>query len=243
MEKIKLVVFDLAGTTVQDDAAVSGCLYKAAIEYGLECTHEEILKSIGTNKIHLFQYLIAKKRGAQISFKGFEGEKDPSTYDEAMTLFQRYTEIMIEYYRTELKPVPGAEDTFAWCHDKGIYVATDTGFHRDVTSAIMEGLGWLDRKLVDIAVCVEDVPNNIGRPAPFMIFHAMRELDVQSVKSVIKIGDMPADMLEGYNAGCAGIIGVGSGPLPNEEWGKYYHTHFLPSVKELPKLIEREFSI
>ena len=243
MERIKMVVFDLAGTTVQDDAAVSGSLYKAAVEFGLKTTHEEILKSIGTNKIHLYQYLIAKNKGIHISFKDFEGEKDPATYEEALKVFKRYTEIMIEYYRNNLKPMPGAEDTFQWCHDNDIWVATDTGFHGDVNKAIMQGLGWLDRKLVDIAVCVEDIPNHIGRPAPFMIFHAMQTLDVQSVRSVIKIGDMPADMLEGYNAGCAGIIGVGSGPLPNEEWGKYFHTHFIPSVKELPEVIERDFMI
>ena len=243
MERIQMVVFDLAGTTVQDDAAVSGSLYQAAIEFGLNTTHEEILRSIGTNKIHLYQYLIAKSKGRDISFKDFEGEKDPSTHEEALKVFKRYTEIMIECYRNDLEPMPGAEEAFAWCHQNDIYVATDTGFHRDVNQAIMEGLGWLDRKLVDISVCVEDVPNHIGRPAPFMIFHAMQSLGVQSVRSVIKVGDMPADMLEGYNAGCAGIVGVGSGPLPNEEWGKYFHTHFIASVKDLPEIIERDFLI
>ena len=77
--------------------------------------------------------------------------------------------------------------------NQGIYVATSTGFHGDVTSAIMEGTGWIRNGLVDIAVDVEQTPNNMGRSAPFMIFHAMKELNIQSVKSVIKIGDTPAD--------------------------------------------------
>jgi len=74
-----------------------------------------------------------------------------------------------------------------------------------------------------------------------MIFHAMEKLDVQSVHAVIKVGDTPADMLEGRNAGCRGIVGVLGGAQPVTAWGKYYHTHVIPSVKELPDLIESEF--
>jgi phosphoglycolate phosphatase-like HAD superfamily hydrolase len=106
----------------------------------------------------------------------------------------------------------------------------------------MNGLGWLEDGLVDLAVDVEHTPNHRGRPAPFMIFYAMAQLDVQSVDAVIKLGDTPADMLEGTNAGCRGVIGVLSGPLPVTAWGKYRHTHVIPSVKELPELIENEFS-
>ncbi len=105
----------------------------------------------------------------------------------------------------------------------------------------MDGLGWVRNGLVDISVDVEHIPGEIGRPAPFMIFYAMTRLDVQSVHEVIKIGDTPADMLEGRNAGCRGVVGVMSGPRPVTAWGKYWHTHVIPSVKELPELIESEF--
>ena len=75
-----------------------------------------------------------------------------------------------------------------------------------------------------------------------MIYYAMTQLDIQSVHEVLKIGDTPADMLEGYNAGCRGIVGVLSGPRPVEAWGAYRHTHVIPSVKDLPELIETQFS-
>jgi len=94
---------------------------------------------------------------------------------------------------------------------------------------------------VDCSAHVQSVSGERGRPAPFMIFYAMEQLDVQSVHEVIKIGDTPADMLEGRNAGCLGVVGVLSGPRPVTAWGKYWHTHVIPSVKELPALIESEF--
>ena len=148
---------------------------------------------------------------------------------------------MVEHYRKNTREIPGTSDVFRWCHAHGIKVATDTGFHRIVVNAIMEGLGWLRDGLVDLAVDVEHIPGEIGRPAPFMIFYAMMQFNIQSVHEIIKIGDTPADMLEGYNAGCRGVVGVLSGPRPVEAWGKYWHTHVIPSVADLPELIETEF--
>jgi len=242
MSQIKMVMFDLSGTTVYDDTGVRDCLYKAAIEFKLNATPDEILLHMGTNKIRLYQFLIARSQGRNIDFRDFEKFESPETLDRATKAFHRYEEIMIAHYRTEVKEVPGASDTFQWCHANGIKVATDTGFHKDVTMAIMDGLGWLRDGLVDISVDVQDIPGERGRPAPFMIFHAMEKLDIQSVAEVLKIGDTPADMLEGTNAGCRGVVGVLSGPRPVTAWGGYRHTHVIPSVKELPALIESEFS-
>jgi phosphonatase-like hydrolase len=236
-----MIMFDLSGTTVYDDTGVRDCLYKAAVEFDLKTTPDEILMNMGTNKIHLYQFLISRSRGKNLRIEDFEKIKDAEIYNEAKKIFDRYTELMINHYKKEVREIPGAVDTFKWCHEHDIKVATDTGFHRDVTDAIMDGLGWVRDGLVDISVDVEHIPGERGRPAPFMIYYAMSQLDIQCVHEVLKIGDTPADMLEGYNAGCRGVIGVLSGPRPIEAWGKYWHTHVISSVKDLPELVVKEF--
>jgi phosphonatase-like hydrolase len=241
MGKISMVMFDLSGTTVYDDTGVRDCLYNAAREFELDTTPDEILFHMGTNKIHLYQFLIARSQGKAIDLKDFEKIQDPDTYEIAKKVFDRYEELMIQHYRNEVREIAGAADTFRWCHEHGIKVATDTGFHRKITEAIMEGLGWIKDGLVDISVNVESIAGQRGRPAPYMIFYAMEKLNIQSVREVIKVGDTPADMLEGRNAGCRGVVGVLSGPRPISTWGMYWHTHLIPSVKELPALIESEF--
>ena len=235
---IKMVMFDLSGTTVYDDTGVRDCLYKAAQIYKLDVTPEEILNHMGTNKIHLYQFLLARSRGNMIDFRDFERNIDMSTYEEAKEIYDCYVKIMIDHYHKNCREVEGTSDTFRWCHDNGIKVATDTGFHNDVTTAIMDALGWVRDGLVDLSVDLDMVPEGKGRPAPFMIFHAMQHFNIQNVREVIKIGDTPADMLEGYNAGCRAVIGVMSGPRPVTVWGQYYHTHVIDSVKDLPALIE-----
>ena len=238
MNKIRLVIFDLSGTTVEDDNAVAKSLHKAASEYNLSVSLQEIEQSIGTNKIHLYQYLIARSHGENLRFEDFEKYSMPEIENEAIIIFKRYSEIMIDYYRKNVKAMEGAEQTFDWLHKNGIKVATDTGFHRDVTNAIMDKLRWVERGLTDLSVDVEST-NGVGRPAPFMIFHAMEKLGIQSVHEVAKIGDTPADLLSGHNAGCKWNIGVLSGANNRTILEKYYHTHILPNVNYLPDIIEK----
>lgn len=236
MKNIKMIVFDLSGTTVEDDNAVAKSLHQAAIEYGLQLPLSEFEKTIGTNKIHLYQYHIARNKGQQIEFEDFERKSFPDLYEEATKIFGRYSVIMLDYYKNNIKAMPGAEDVFVWCRKNNIKVVTDTGFHRDINNAIMGGLKWLENGLVDLAVDVEST-DGIGRPAPYMLFHAMKQLGVQSVHEVIKIGDTPADLLSGFNAGCIGNIGVLSGANSYETLSKYPNTHIINDVSELPGLI------
>ncbi|MEF8810624.1 MAG: HAD hydrolase-like protein [Bacteroidales bacterium] len=69
----------------------------------------------------------------------------------------------------------------------------------------------------------------------------MEKLDIKSECEVIKIGDTPADLLSGFNAGCKGNIGVQSGAFTKEKLRECRHTHIIPSVRELPYLIKEEF--
>ncbi len=119
MGKVSMVMFDLSGTTVFDDTGVRDCLYEAAKEDNLDTTPDEISLHMGTNKIHLYQFLISRSQGEKIDFRNSEKHQDPDTYDLAIKVFNRYEELMIAHYRKEVKEVPGAVETFQWCHDQG----------------------------------------------------------------------------------------------------------------------------
>lgn len=236
-----MVMFDLAGTTVQDDNHVAQCLHRAAVDVGIDASLEEIGRNIGTNKRDLFHLLIARSRGIDASLDRIGtvevSSEDACVAERAFELYERY---MLDQYHSEVREVPGAEDTFRWLHERGVKIATDTGFHKQINEAILENLGWLRNGLVDVAMDVQDIPGERGRPAPYMLFRAMEQLGVTSVRQVVKVGDQPADMLEGTNAGCRGVVGVLSGPLDATTLGAHSHTHLIPSVAELPALIERE---
>ena len=115
------------------------------------------------------------------------------------------------------------------------------GFHHEIAETIMDDLGWVQDGLVELSVDVEHIPEQIGRPSPFMIYYDMIHMDVQNIHEVIKIWDTLVDMLEGYKTGCYGTIGVVSRPRPVTVYAKYWHTNVIPSATDLPKLIENDY--
>jgi phosphonatase-like hydrolase len=120
---------------------------------------------------------------------------------------------------------------------RSLLLATTTGFDRDLTTKIFRRLGWQDYFVASITS--DDVVD--GRPAPFMLFHAMEAAHVDRVADVVAVGDTPLDLQAGSNAGLRGVIGVLSGAGTPERLTREPHTHILPSVAELPDLLGPTF--
>ena len=71
-----------------------------------------------------------------------------------------------------------------------------------------------------------------------MIFRAMEAAGVSSVAEVMNVGDTPLDLQAGANAGVAYVVGVLTGLHGEDRLRREPHTHIIPSVAELPDLIE-----
>ena len=231
MGPIQLVVFDMAGTTIEDKGGVVlNSLIETAQAYELPGTPDELNALMGMNKREVFGMLAAQL------YPGDEAHANRLA-DEALANFIARMRAAYEAY---LAPIPGAEETFAYLRTRGIKIATDTGFDATIGGLIMERLNWPGR-LIDLAVYSTDVSR--GRPAPYMIFRAMEQLGVLDVRQVMKLGDSPADLEEGTNAGCGEVIGVLSGAHTATTLGAYPHTRLIQSVADLPALFEQADSL
>ncbi|HEY0754530.1 MAG TPA: HAD hydrolase-like protein [Ktedonobacteraceae bacterium] len=228
MGPIQLVVFDLAGTTIEDKGGVVlNSLMETVQAYELPGTAQELNALMGMNKREVFGML-----AAQLYPK--DEARATGLADEALANF---IERMRAAYEAHLAPIQGAEETFAYLRERGVKIATDTGFDATIGGLIMERLNWPGR-LIDLAVFSSDVRR--GRPAPFMIYRAMELLDVLDARKVMKLGDSPADLEEGTNACCGEVIGVLSGAHTAITLGAYRHTRLIQSVADLPALFAEE---
>lgn len=224
---VKLVVFDMAGTTVRDDGMVLECFVAAAEHAGLRVSRAELNDRMGTSKRVVFDELARRQAG-------------PGRDEEARVLADRGYEAFCgvlegAYARAGVAPIDGAEATFAWLRERGVRTALNTGFYRRVTDILVDGLGW--RSAVDAVVCVDDVRE--GRPAPYMIHEAMQRCGVHGVDEVAVVGDTPSDMLAGRNAGARAVIGVTSGSHDAATLRRCPSTHVIGSVRDLPETLER----
>lgn len=225
--KPKLVVFDVAGTTVRDDGdVVTEALLQAFARFRLKVQRAHIREHMG----------LAKQQAIRLILRD---SLEPSTLLHPRLLeavHQDFLETMCLYYVDHAEAIPGAEDTFSWLRAQGVGVVLDTGFPRRVLDAILVRLCWQDRGLISAAIASDEV--EFGRPSPEMLRRAMRLTGVTDPAWVAKVGDTPADLCEGLNGGCGQNIGVLWGSHDRASLGRFPHTHLVQDFEELRAVLD-----
>ncbi len=223
MKDIRLVVFDMAGTTIEDAGQVPEAFTTVLHEHGIEITPAALQKVRGASKRDAIRHFVEHAGGPADSI-------DARTDVIFAAFRERLTGI---FSRDGVRWIPGATDTFKWLHEHHIKVVLNTGFDRAVTDVILDAVGG--NGVADAVVCGDDVA--LGRPAPYMIFRAMERTGVAGVRQVVNVGDTVLDLEAGTNAGVQGVVGVLSGAHSRQQMEPRPHTHLIPSVAELPGIL------
>lgn len=225
MNDIELVVFDLAGTTIEDAGEVPEAFTSALQAHGLTVTSEALQAVRGASKREII------KRFVENQFPEDTASRIART-EKIFTAFRQH--LMAIYTSRGVKEIPGTTETFAWLRRRNIKIALNTGFDRELTQLLLQFVKW-DKDFVQTVICGDDVAQ--GRPAPYLIFHAMEATGVIDVSRLVNVGDTMLDLQAGQNAGVSWNIGVLSGAHGKEQLEKFPHTHLLASVAELPMLM------
>lgn len=223
---IKLVVFDMAGTTVSDENYVAQSFQQAMEKHGYNVKLEDVNPLMGYEKPLAIQMMLDKY------------ETDVLKINEEI-IHQIHTEfvnIMIDFYThsQEIKPLPNVENTFEELRAMGIKIGLDTGFSKNIADLIINRLQWEDK--IDIMVASDEVKN--GRPYPDMINQIKTRLNIQPEDLVVKVGDTEVDINEGINAGCKYVVGVTTGAFTRSELEPFHPTHIIDNISELIAIIK-----
>lgn len=224
LNRIRLVVLDMAGTTVADGGLVERAFATAAAELGVEPgspDHAEKLAyvraTMGESKISVFRHLFGDEGLARRANSAFE---------------KAYGELVDGGL---IAPIPGARQAVEELLASGCAVVLTTGFARVTQDAILDALGW--RTLVPLTLCPADAGGR-GRPYPDMVLEAfLRTKAADGVHQVAVAGDTSYDMLSGARAGAGIVAGVLTGAHANDALRSAGATHVLGSVAELPALL------
>jgi phosphonatase-like hydrolase len=227
---IELVVFDIAGTTVNDEDSVNRCVRAALEAVGLSVTAVEVNAVMGLSKPEAIAILV--KNSAMQDLLG----------DQIQSIHRDFVARSIAFYQHDpsVHEVAGATRVFRILSKAGVRIALNTGFDRSIAQVILDRLGWSQSGLIDATICSDEVPR--GRPHPDMIRTLMDRLGVADPRRVAKVGDTPADLLEGANAGCGVIVGVTQGTHTREELEPYPHTCLIDTIAGLPGMLGPEIA-
>lgn len=228
LEEIKMVVFDMAGTTIAEGKTVYQAVASALRLIGLNLSRDDIFMAIGG---------MNKTEGIALLIKQYA----PDTAQENVEKINKeFLKILMETYSTskEIKPFPGAEELFEELHKKRIKVVLNTGYNRGTVNLLMDRLQWTDSGLIDLTISSDEVES--GRPAPHMIHKAMQHFGIDTAEKVMKVGDTASDMREGKNAGCRYIVGIESEMYSAQQLRDVGATH---SIKHLMEVVDDEKSL
>lgn len=202
--EIKMVVFDMAGTTVNEDNLVYKTLMNAINNAGFSFNLDQVL-AVAAGK--------EKKEAIRSVLRTYEATYSEST---VVTIYEEFlSNLTVAYQTEEILPQPGALKLFSKLKEKNILSVLDTGYDRATAEAILNKLGWTAGVDFDTLITASDVSQN--RPEPDMILLAMKKHNITDGKSVAKIGDSSIDIEEGRNAGCGLSLGITTGAHTAEQ--------------------------
>ncbi len=198
MAEIKLVVFDMAGTTVDENNVVYKTLQTAITEKVHDVSLEKVLE-LGAGK--------EKKQAIIDILREIAPETPVALIDETYHHFIKLLDTA--YSKLDVKPQNYTIEILRWLRDRNIRTALNTGYSRPVAENLIVKLGWIEGVDFDLLVTASDVSK--ARPEPDMIFLAKQKLGIEADNQIVKVGDSIIDIEEGKNANCGLTIGITSG--------------------------------
>jgi len=230
---IKLCVFDMAGTTVDE----SNLVYKT-----VRNAINEVLMRAGKSDKQVslelcLEYGAGKeKRNAIRDILNMIDLSDACIESLTDTAFATFKGSLATAYSKEtLSEFEGMSELFEQLKASGRKVVLNTGYDAKTANKILTVLGWSVGDQVDALVTADDVEN--GRPDPDMITLAMKQFNIDNSQQVLKAGDSGIDIEEGKNAGCGLVLGVLSGAQNEQQLVKYSPDVILDKLTELKELI------
>ncbi|MBC6994346.1 phosphonatase-like hydrolase [Neolewinella lacunae] len=229
MTNIQLFVFDMAGTTVNEDNLVYKTLHRAFTNGGFpQLSLADVLEhGAGKEKLQATRDILAAM---------YPGT--PESDATAEDLHARFREMLAEAYaQAVVTAYRGSEAFLAKLRLNGIGVALNTGYDRATAELLLRKMGWAVGQEYDHLVTASDVEE--GRPHPAMILRAMELAGVTDPRIVAKVGDSAIDIAEGKNAGCGFTAGVTTGAQTAEQLWRAAPDAVvdgLPALLEVPML-------
>ena len=225
MHIIKLAVFDMAGTVVNEGNVVYKTLQKAINLRGFQLDLDFVFKhGAGKEKHQAIKDIIE----AEI------GDVDATM---AASIFEDFKKLLTSAYKDlTVTSYDGVQEMLYALKENGIKVALNTGYDTHTAQLLLDKMKWSVGKEYDMLITADDVV--MGRPNPDMIIEAMMKLNVQNEAFVLKVGDSIIDIEEGKNANCGVTIGVTTGAHNRKQLLSADPTYVLDSLAELKNLIK-----
>ena len=226
IKPISLAIFDMAGTTIQENNLVYRTMHEVLVKHDLGVDLETVLsRAAGKEKRTALADLLA---GA-----------DPAYVDSLFLEFKQALDL--NYAKAPIDPIDGTDRLFRFLRESGISVVLNTGYDRRTAEVLIQRVGWKVGEDIDGLIVADDVQR--GRPFPDMIEEAMMRFGISDPGVTLKAGDSVVDIEEGKQANCGVTVGVLTGAQTREQLVLAEPDYILDSLVDLIPILQAEDSV
>lgn len=213
---ITAVVLDWAGTTVDfGSRAPVAALQRIFEANGVPVTTAEAREHMGLLKRDQIRCICA---GPRVRDAWSYRHGQPPSGPDVERLFSEFLPRQAEIIAAFSAPIPGVPETVEAWKSAGLRIGSTTGYTRELLDVVIPAAAR-DGYSPHASVTPDEVGG--GRPKPFMCYRNAILLGAYPLWRCVKIGDTPADIAEGINAGMwtIGITATGNEiGLSRSEW-------------------------
>lgn len=224
---IKMVVFDMAGTTIDEDNMVYKCVTKAFMDHQINVELETVLiHGAGKEKLDAIRTVYT------------EVLNEIPDENIAHQIYDTFSALLTDAYNTmQMKLFEGVKSLLYFLHKRDIKVVFNTGYTHDVATSILKKVDIMPGRDIDLLVTADMVAHS--RPSPDMIQYALHQYQIKPWEC-IKVGDSVVDIEEGKNAKVKYSIGITTGAQSKDILITASPDFIIDHLRDLIDIIESE---
>ncbi|MAX22146.1 MAG: phosphonoacetaldehyde hydrolase [Planctomycetaceae bacterium] len=200
LKHIKAVVFDWAGTMIDHGSRAPAIVFVEIFHrQGIEISFAQAREPMGMAKREHIAAITEMPEVKSQWLAKFDRDCEDEDIDQ---MYEQFLPLQKETLRNHSQLIEGAAEAADTCRAMGLKIGSSTGYTRELmidVKAKAKEQGYEP----DITLCAEDAPR--GRPAPYLLFEAAKQLDVFPMQSIVKVDDTILGVEAGVNAGCWSI--------------------------------------
>ncbi|MGF1684721.1 phosphonoacetaldehyde hydrolase [Photobacterium minamisatsumaniensis] len=197
-KNVQAVIFDWAGTVVDFGSFAPTTIFVEAFrrEYDFDISLAEARVPMGLGK---WDHIKCVGEIPEVAERWLAKFGKPMAKEDIDKIYQTFMPLQIAKVGSHADLIPGAKLVIDNLRKQGVKIGSCTGYPRVVLDALIPAAA-ANGYSPDCAVATDDLPAG-GRPAPYMVLKNMLDLQVDDVKTCIKVDDSVPGITEGLNAG------------------------------------------
>jgi phosphonoacetaldehyde hydrolase len=206
-DRLKAVVLDWAGTTVDfGSMAPARTMQRLFSTRCIDLTEQEARRHMGLPKKEHIRGILSLPRIRDALSQSCGLTPRGADVDE---MYAEFIPLQFSCLTEYSSVIPGVPEAVRGFRARGLMIGSTTGYTREMLDLLLDS-STREGYTPHCSLTPGEV--GLGRPHPFMMYECAVRLQVYPMAAIAKVGDTPADIQEGLNAGAwaIGVAGTGN---------------------------------